>query len=125
MEIQRIGIIGVGLMGAGIAEVCARTGYDTLVREINDEFLAKGLERIEASMQTAVNHGKLTPADLMQHAAGCGARRGWKTSPIATRRQVCAGHAVHRWRAGNRGDIRGHVSPLASPQPLTRDEVRV
>jgi 3-hydroxybutyryl-CoA dehydrogenase len=64
MEIQRIGIIGVGLMGAGIAEVCARTGYDTLVREINDEFLDKGLKRIEASMQTAVNHGKLTPAEL-------------------------------------------------------------
>jgi len=64
MEIQRIGIIGVGLMGAGVAEVCARAGYDTLVREINDEFLAKGLERIEASMQTAVNHGKLTPAEL-------------------------------------------------------------
>jgi 3-hydroxybutyryl-CoA dehydrogenase len=64
MEIQRIGIIGVGLMGAGVAEVCARAGYDTLVREINDEFLTKGLERIEASMQTAVNHGKLTPAEL-------------------------------------------------------------
>ena len=63
MEIQRIGIIGVGLMGAGIAEVCARTGYDTLVREINDEFLDKGLERIEASMQTAVNRGKLTAAE--------------------------------------------------------------
>ena len=76
MEIQRIGIIGVGLMGAGIAEVCARTGYDTLVREINDEFLDKGLERIEASMQTAVNHGKLTAAD--QEAARS------KTSPIAT-----------------------------------------
>ncbi len=63
MEIQRIGVIGVGLMGAGVAEVCARAGYDTLVREINDELLAKGLERIEASMQTAVNHGKLTSAD--------------------------------------------------------------
>jgi len=63
MEIQRIGIIGAGLMGAGIAEVCARAGYDTLVREINDEFLARGLERVEASMQTAVNHGKLTSAD--------------------------------------------------------------
>ena len=63
MEIQRIGVIGVGLMGAGVAEVCARAGYDTLVREINDEFLAKGLERIEASMQTAVNRGKLASAD--------------------------------------------------------------
>ncbi len=63
MEIQRIGVIGVGLMGAGVAEVCARAGYDTLVREINDEFLAKGLERIEASMQSAVQRGKLASAD--------------------------------------------------------------
>src|SRR3989440_7895023 len=63
MEIQRIGIIGVGLMGAGIAEVCARAGYDTLVREINDEFLARGLDRIETSMQSAVQRGKLTSAD--------------------------------------------------------------
>ncbi|HEX6481333.1 MAG TPA: 3-hydroxybutyryl-CoA dehydrogenase [Ktedonobacteraceae bacterium] len=63
MEIQRIGIIGVGLMGAGIAEVCARAGYDTLVREINDELLARGLDRIETSMQSAVQRGKLTSAD--------------------------------------------------------------
>lgn len=63
MEIQRIGIIGVGLMGAGIAEVCARAGYDTLVREVNDELLARGLDRIETSMQSAVQRGKLTPAD--------------------------------------------------------------
>src|SRR5437016_966956 len=63
MEIQRIGIIGVGLMGAGIAEVCARTGYDTLVRETNDELLTKGLDRIETSMQSAVQRGKLTAAD--------------------------------------------------------------
>ena len=63
MEIQRIGIIGVGLMGAGIAEVCARAGYDTLVREINDELLARGLDRIETSMESAVQRGKLTPAD--------------------------------------------------------------
>jgi 3-hydroxybutyryl-CoA dehydrogenase len=63
MEIQRIGIIGVGLMGAGIAEVCIRAGYDTLVREINDELLAKGLDRVETSMQSAVQRGKLTSAD--------------------------------------------------------------
>jgi 3-hydroxybutyryl-CoA dehydrogenase len=63
MEIQRIGIIGVGLMGAGIAEVCIRAGYDTLVREINDELLAKGLDRVETSMQSAVQRGKLNSAD--------------------------------------------------------------
>ena len=84
MEIQRIGVIGVGLMGAGVAEVCARAGYDVLVREINDEFLAKGLERIEASMQTAVNRGKLTAADQEAARSRVRGRRGWKTSPIAT-----------------------------------------
>ena len=63
MENRKIGTIGVGLMGAGIAEVCARADYDTLVREINDELLAKGLDRIETSMQSAVQRGKLTVAD--------------------------------------------------------------
>jgi 3-hydroxybutyryl-CoA dehydrogenase len=62
MEIQRIGIIGVGLMGAGIAKVCACAGYDILVREINDELLVRGLNHIEASLQSAVQHGKLTSA---------------------------------------------------------------
>ena len=63
MDIQRIGVVGAGLMGSGIAEVFALVGYDTLVSEVNDEFLTKGLERIETSMQTAVKRGKLAPAD--------------------------------------------------------------
>jgi 3-hydroxybutyryl-CoA dehydrogenase len=63
MEIRNIGVVGAGLMGAGIAEVCARAGYDTLVREINDELLAKGLDRIETSMQAAVQRGKLSAAE--------------------------------------------------------------
>ena len=49
MQIKRVGVIGAGLMGSGIAEVCARSGYDTIVREVNDEFLARGLGRIEDS----------------------------------------------------------------------------
>ena len=63
MKIRNVGIIGAGLMGAGIAEVCARAGYDTLVREINDELLARGLDRIETSLQSAVQRGKLTAAE--------------------------------------------------------------
>ena len=62
MDIQRIGIIGAGLMGSGIAEVCARAGYDTLVREVDETFVAKGLERINQSMQKAVQRGKLSSA---------------------------------------------------------------
>ena len=50
-------------MGSGIAEVCARAGYATIVREIDDGLLAKGRARIEKSMATAVERGKLADAD--------------------------------------------------------------
>jgi 3-hydroxybutyryl-CoA dehydrogenase len=46
-------------MGSGIAEVCARAGYATLVREIDEDFLARGRQRIEKSLSTAVDRGKL------------------------------------------------------------------
>ncbi len=64
MDIHRIGIIGAGLMGSGIAEICTRAGYDTIVREVNEEFMAKGLKRIETSMLKSVQRGKMTPAEL-------------------------------------------------------------
>jgi 3-hydroxybutyryl-CoA dehydrogenase len=50
-------------MGSGIAEVCARAGYTTLVREIDDDLLARGRQRIEKSLATAVDRGKLPAAD--------------------------------------------------------------
>lgn len=61
--IKRVGVVGCGLMGSGIAEVCARAGYDTLVREVSDELLAKGQERVSRSMGTAVERGKLAAAE--------------------------------------------------------------
>ena len=48
MEIKRVGVAGCGQMGAGIAQVCAEAGHPVLVREVSDELLDKGLERIEA-----------------------------------------------------------------------------
>src|SRR5213079_1665667 len=58
MEIQKVGVVGCGLMGSGIAEVCARAGYTTIVRELNDELLAKGRQRIETSLTTAAKRAK-------------------------------------------------------------------
>ena len=52
-------MVGCGLMGSGIAEVCAKSGYTTVVREVSDELLAKGRQRIERSLGTAVERGKL------------------------------------------------------------------
>jgi 3-hydroxybutyryl-CoA dehydrogenase len=61
--IRRVGVVGCGLMGAGIAETAARAGYDVVVREVTEDLLARGLARIEASMQRAVERGKLSEAD--------------------------------------------------------------
>ena len=60
MEINKVGIVGCGLMGSGIAEVCARIGYKVVVREVNDGFLQGGLSRIQTSLARAVKRGKAT-----------------------------------------------------------------
>ena len=63
MAFRTIGVAGSGLMGSGIVEVCARTGYDVLVREISDELLARGLDRLDRSLGRGVERGKLSAAD--------------------------------------------------------------
>lgn len=63
MEIRTVGIVGCGLMGSGIAEVCARAGFSTIVREVDGEALKRGVERIERSLNTAVQRGKLAQTD--------------------------------------------------------------
>lgn len=60
MDIKKVGIVGCGLMGSGIAEITARAGYDVIVTEVTEEFLKKGISRIEASTQKAVDRGKST-----------------------------------------------------------------
>jgi 3-hydroxybutyryl-CoA dehydrogenase len=65
-EIQRVGVIGCGLMGSGIAEVCARAGLDVKVTEINADALAAGRKRVESSLNRALQRGKLDDAT---HAA--------------------------------------------------------
>jgi 3-hydroxybutyryl-CoA dehydrogenase len=62
-EISRIGVVGSGLMGSGIAEVCARAGLDVLVDEINSDALEAGRGRIVASLARGVRAGKLTESE--------------------------------------------------------------
>jgi len=69
MKIQRVGVLGAGLMGSGIAEVAARAGYTTIVREVSDELVRKGLARIEGSLGRAVEKGKLSAAERDQTRA--------------------------------------------------------
>jgi len=63
MAIRKVGVLGAGLMGSGIAEVCAKSGYETTVREVDDALVRKGLARIEGSLGKAVEKGKLPAAD--------------------------------------------------------------
>lgn len=59
MKIKKVGVLGCGLMGSGIAEVAARAGYDTVVREVTEELLEKGQARIRKSLDKAVTRGHL------------------------------------------------------------------
>jgi len=60
---DRIGVVGSGIMGAGIAEVAARSGCDVVVREVTRELAEAGRDRIAASLERAVTRGKLAAAD--------------------------------------------------------------
>src|SRR5258706_1290357 len=62
MKIKTVGVLGAGLMGSGIAEVAAKAGYTTIVREVSEELSRKGRARIEASLARAVEKGKLDGA---------------------------------------------------------------
>ena len=59
-EFGRVGVVGCGLMGSGIAEVCARAGLDVLVAERGEEALAAGRSRITASLDRGLRSGKLS-----------------------------------------------------------------
>jgi 3-hydroxybutyryl-CoA dehydrogenase len=58
-EIRRVAVLGCGLMGSGIAEISAKAGYETWVRELNDDLVARGSSNITKSLQRAVDKGKL------------------------------------------------------------------
>ena len=64
MEIKRVGVVGCGLMGSGISEVCARSRYRVVVSEVNDELLNRGLARIRRSMAKGVERGKLSQSQM-------------------------------------------------------------
>jgi len=62
MEIKTVGVLGCGLMGSGIAQVCAASGYKTIVREVEQGVLDKGLARVNKFLNDGVEKGKVTAA---------------------------------------------------------------
>ncbi len=73
MEIKKVGVVGCGLMGRGIAEVSAVAGYDVIVSEVNQQLLDQGLGAIDASLTKAVQRRKISGSDkaaILGHIRG-------------------------------------------------------
>ena len=60
---RTVGVVGCGLMGSGIAQVCARAGFPTRVREVDEALLARGLGRIDDFLAAGVERGRTSPED--------------------------------------------------------------
>jgi 3-hydroxybutyryl-CoA dehydrogenase len=60
MEIKKIGVLGAGAMGNGIAQVCAQAGHEVVMRDIADKFVQRGLKTIEGFLAKSVEKGKIT-----------------------------------------------------------------
>jgi 3-hydroxybutyryl-CoA dehydrogenase len=63
MAIRKVGVLGCGLMGSGIAEVAAKAGFEVVVREVDRALLDKGMGRLRGSLDKAVEKGKLPAAE--------------------------------------------------------------
>ena len=61
MEIKKVGVLGCGLMGSGIAQTAAMAGFETTVREVSEELLQRGFAAIEKSLERFAAKGTLTP----------------------------------------------------------------
>ena len=62
-EFRTVGVLGCGLMGSGIAQICAQSGYRTIVREVDDALVKKGLGRIEKFLAGGVTRNKISAED--------------------------------------------------------------
>ena len=100
MAISKVGVLGCGLMGHGISQICAQQGWDVVVREIDQAPLDKGMGKIEKQLARAVEKGKMEQSEA-------DAVRG-RITPDARLR------GPRRLRSRDRGDHRG-------PRPQARD----
>src|ERR1700741_5476138 len=85
MAIQKVGVMGCGLMGSGIAQVCAQAGFPTVVREVTPELAEKGLKGIEKNLARLVEKGTITEAgksEIRRRLKGVTAPDEWKDCDV-------------------------------------------
>ena len=100
--IERVGVIGCGLMGSGIAEVCARAGLDVVVKEYDADAAERGLRRVTGSLDTAVGGGGRAPPPR-------GAR-----APTGLRSPVSVRHQSTTRKTASSSTASARVQPTAS-----------
>ena len=84
-QIEKVGVLGAGLMGHGIAQVAAQAGYEVVLREVDEATLAKGIGKIEKQLARAVEKGKTSPGGGRRGARRASrARSTTATWPTAT-----------------------------------------
>jgi len=77
-EVRRVGVVGAGTMGAGIAQLAAVKGFEVVVQEINDAALAAGIRKIEDLFQKAAERRLLSPEEAKQKMAAIGRTTTWQ-----------------------------------------------
>ena len=83
-KIKKVGVLGAGLMGHGIAQVAAQAGYQVALRELDEETLQKGLGKIEKQLARAVEKGKSTQEDADAVRGRLHGTVDYRSSPTAT-----------------------------------------
>ena len=64
MEINKIAVLGLGLMGNGIAHICAQAGYEVWARDIEDKFVENGLTAIRKNLERGLKRGRITEEEI-------------------------------------------------------------
>ena len=70
MNVKKVGVLGCGLMGSGIAQTAAMAGYETIVREVSDDLIAKGFSGIDKSLRLNLSATKKTALPPLSGCSG-------------------------------------------------------
>src|SRR5512134_2179738 len=63
MQVNKVGVVGAGTMGNGIAQICAAAGYDVVMRDVEEKFCERGMKTIGKNLDRLVSRGKMTEDD--------------------------------------------------------------
>ena len=113
MGIERVGVVGCGLMGSGIAEVAAKANFDVVVREVSEDLIEAGRDRIRKSLDRAVEREKLTVAD--RDAAWSRLRFSTELSELADRHLVIEAIVEE---IGTKNELFAALDDLCGPEAI-------